>query len=77
MTASISSRSRRTTCVPRWAFVLQDTHLFTGTVMDNIRYGRLDATDEECRAAARLANAELFIRRLPDGFNTMLTGDGH
>ena len=44
--------------------------------MDNIRYGRLDATDEECRAAARLANAELFIRRLPDGFNTMLTGDG-
>ena len=56
--------------------VLQDTHLFTGTVMDNIRYGRLDATDEECRAAARLANAELFIRRLPDGFNTMLTGDG-
>ena len=56
--------------------VLQDTHLFTGTVMDNIRYGRLSATDEECRAAARLANAELFIRRLPDGFNTMLTGDG-
>ena len=44
--------------------------------MDNIRYGRLDATDEECRAAARLANAELFIRRLPDGYNTMLTGDG-
>ena len=56
--------------------VLQDTHLFTGTVMDNIRYGRLDASDEECRAAARLANAELFIRRLPDGFNTKLTGDG-
>ncbi len=56
--------------------VLQDTHLFTGTVMENIRYGRLDATDEECRAAARLANAELFIRHLPDGFNTMLTGDG-
>ena len=56
--------------------VLQDTHLFTGTVMDNIRYGKLDATDEECRAAARLANADGFIRRLPDGYNTMLTGDG-
>ena len=56
--------------------VLQDTHLFTGTVMDNIRYGRLDATDEECIAAARLANADGFIRRLPDGYNTMLTGDG-
>ena len=56
--------------------VLQDTNLFTGTVMDNIRYGRLDASDEECRAAARLANAELFIRHLPNGFDTMLTGDG-
>ena len=56
--------------------VLQDTHLFTGTVMDNIRYGRLDATDEECIAAARLANADGFITRLPDGYNTMLTGDG-
>ena len=56
--------------------VLQDTHLFTGTVMDNIRYGRLSATDEECRAAARLANAESFIRRLPNGYETMLTGDG-
>ncbi len=56
--------------------VLQDTHLFTGTVMDNIRYGRLDATNEECVAAARLANADGFIRRLPDGYNTMLTGDG-
>lgn len=56
--------------------VLQDTHLFTGTVMENIRYGRLDATDEECIAAARLANADGFIRRLPDGYNTMLTGDG-
>ncbi|MCD7730471.1 MAG: ABC transporter ATP-binding protein/permease [Oscillospiraceae bacterium] len=56
--------------------VLQDTHLFTGTVMDNIRYGRLDATDEECIAAARLANAHGFIKRLPDGYNTMLTGDG-
>ena len=56
--------------------VLQDTHLFTGTILENIRYGRLDATDEECVAAARLANADGFIRRLPDGYNTMLTGDG-
>ena len=56
--------------------VLQDTHLFTGTVMENIRYGNLDATDEECMAAAQLANADGFIRRLPDGYNTMLTGDG-
>ncbi len=56
--------------------VLQDTHLFTGTVMENIRYGRLDATDEECIAAAKLANAHSFIKRLPDGYQTMLTGDG-
>ncbi|WP_373219509.1 ABC transporter ATP-binding protein [Ruminococcus sp. 5_1_39BFAA] len=56
--------------------VLQDTHLFTGTVMDNIRYGRLDATDEECIAAAKLANADGFIRRLPKGYETVLTGDG-
>ena len=56
--------------------VLQDTHLFTGTVMENIRYGRLDATDGECKAAARLANASGFIERLPDGYDTMLTGDG-
>ena len=56
--------------------VLQDTHLFTGTVMENIRYGNLEATDEECVAAATLANADGFIRRLPDGYNTMLTGDG-
>ena len=56
--------------------VLQDTHLFTGTVMENIRYGRLDASDEECMAAAKLANADGFIQRLPDGYNTMLTGDG-
>ena len=55
--------------------VLQDTHLFTGTVMENIRYGRLKASDEECRAAAKLANADGFIRRLPDGYDTMLTGD--
>ena len=56
--------------------VLQDTHLFTGTVMENIRYGNLDATDEECIAAARLANADGFIRRLPDGYDTQLIGDG-
>ena len=56
--------------------VLQDTHLFTGTVMENIRYGNLDATDEECMAAAQLANADGFIQRLPDGYQTMLTGDG-
>ena len=56
--------------------VLQDTHLFTGTVMDNIRFGRLDATDEEVIAAAKLANADGFIKCLPDGYQTMLTGDG-
>ena len=56
--------------------VLQDTHLFTGNVMENIRYGKLDATDEECIKAAKLANADGFIRRLPDGYDTMLTGDG-
>jgi len=56
--------------------VLQDTHLFTGTIMDNIRYGRLDATDEECIAAAKSANAHSFIRRLPEGYGTMVTGDG-
>ena len=56
--------------------VLQDVNLFTGTVLDNIRYGRLDATDEECMAAARLANADDFIQRLPEGYNTMLTGNG-
>jgi len=56
--------------------VLQDTHLFTGTVMDNIRYGRLDATDEECIAAARLANADSLILHLPHGYNTTITGDG-
>ena len=56
--------------------VLQDTHLFTGTVMENIRYGRLDASDGGCIAAEKLANAHDFIKRLPDGYNTMLTGDG-
>lgn len=58
------------------AIVLQDTHMFTGTILDNIRYGRLDATDEECIEAAKLASAHSFIRRLPDGYNTEITGDG-
>ncbi len=58
------------------SMVLQDTHLFTGTIMDNIRYGRLDATEEECIAAAKLANADDFIRMLPDGYHTVITGDG-
>ena len=58
------------------SIVLQDTHLFTGTVMDNIRYGRLDATDEECIEAAKLASAHSFIRRLPEGYNTVISGDG-
>lgn len=56
--------------------VLQDTHLFTGTIMENIRYGKLDATDEEIYAAAKLAHADQFIRMLPNGYDTMLTGDG-
>ena len=56
--------------------VLQETNLFTGTVMENIRYGKLDATDEECIAAAKLANAHDFITRLPEGYQTMLTGNG-
>ncbi len=58
------------------SIVLQDTHLFTGTVMDNIRYGRLEATDEECIAAAKLASAHSFIRRLPNGYHTVISGDG-
>ncbi len=58
------------------SMVIQDTHLFTGTIADNIRYGRLGATDEEVREAARVANADSFIRRLPEGYNTMLYGDG-
>lgn len=58
------------------AIVLQDTHMFTGTIMDNIRYGRLDATDEECIEAAKLASAHSFVRRLPEGYNTVITGDG-
>ena len=72
----VQGHPARTTCAAPWASVLQDTHLFTGTIMDNIRYGRLDATDEECVAAAKSANAHSFIRRLPDGYQTMVTGDG-
>ena len=56
--------------------VIQDTHLFTGTIADNIRYGKLDATDEEIREAAKIANADSFITRLPQGYDTMLTADG-
>lgn len=58
------------------SMVLQDTHLFTGTVMENIRYGKLDATDDECIAAAKLANADFFISHLPNGYQTVITGDG-
>lgn len=58
------------------AIVLQDTHLFTGTIMDNIRYGRLDATDEECIAASKLASSHSFIKHLPNGYDTEITGDG-
>lgn len=58
------------------AMVIQDTHLFTGTIADNIRYGKLDATDEEIREAAKIANADSFISRLPQGYDTMLYGDG-
>ena len=76
MTASIVNKIRKSDLRRSLGIVLQDTHLFTGTVMENIRYGRLEATDEECIAAAKLANADSFIRRLPDGYQTVLTGDG-
>ena len=73
----IPLQSLQKSCLRRnIAMVLQDTHLFTGTVMENIRYGRLDATDEEVIAAAKIANADGFIRHLPDGYNTVLEGDG-
>ena len=58
------------------SMVIQDTHLFTGTIADNIRYGRLDASDEDVRAAAQVANAHSFIRRLPQGYDTVLHSDG-
>ena len=75
MTASISTKIHKSDLRRSLGVVLQDVKLFTGTVMDNIRYGRLDATDEECIAAAKLANADSFIRRLPQGYDTMLTGN--
>ena len=70
------NKIRKTDLRRSLGIVLQDVNLFTGTVMDNIRYGKLDATDEECIAAAKLANADNFIRMLPDGYNTILEGDG-
>ena len=76
MTESISKKSKKGDLRRSLGIVLQDTHLFTDTVMENIRYGRLDATDEEVIAAAKLANADSFIRKLPDGYNTLLKGDG-
>ena len=75
-TASTSGRSARTSLRKSLGIVLQDTHLFTGTIADNIRYGKLDATDEQVRAAAKLANADTFIRHLPQGYDTVITGDG-
>lgn len=70
------NKIKKTSLRKSLGIILQDTVLFTGTVMDNIRYGRLDATDEECIAAAKLAGADSFIRHLPDGYQTMLSGDG-
>ncbi|MBQ7223125.1 MAG: ABC transporter ATP-binding protein [Erysipelotrichaceae bacterium] len=70
------SRIKKSSLRNSLGVVLQDTNLFSGTVMDNIRYGKLDATDEECIAAAKLANAHSFIKRLPEGYNTMLTANG-
>jgi ATP-binding cassette subfamily B protein len=69
-------RIRKTDLRRSLGIVLQETHLFTGTVMENIRYGRLDATDKECVEAAKLVNADDFIRRLSNGYQTVLTGDG-
>ena len=76
MTASISTKLKRATCAAPLGIVLQDTNLFTGTVEENIRYGKLDATQEEIEKAAKLANADGFIRRLPEGYQTVLSGDG-
>ena len=76
MTASTSPRSKNDDLRRSMGIVLQDTNLFTATVMENIRYGKLDATDEEVIAAAKLANADGFIRRLPQGYNTLLRGNG-
>ena len=76
MTASTCGTLKRIPLRQSLGVVLQDTHLFTGTVADNIRYGRLDATDEEVHAAAQLAGADTFIRHLPHGYDTVLSGDG-
>ncbi len=76
MTVSISGEIKKDDLRHSLSMVIQDTHLFTGTIADNIRYGRLDATDEEVKEAARIANADSFIRRLPDGYQTMLHSDG-
>lgn len=76
MTASILQRLKKTICVVPLGIVLQDTHLFTGTIRDNIRYGNLDATDEQIHQAAKLAHADQFIQMLPNGYDTMLSGDG-
>ena len=76
MTALMCARSAKSDLRRSLGVVLQDTHLFTGTVADNIRFGKLDATDEEIIAAAKIANAHSFIERLPQGYNTMVSGDG-
>ncbi len=76
MMESILIRSRKHDLRRSLGIVLQDTHLFTGTIRDNIRYGKLDATDEEIYAAAKLAHADQFIQMLPNGYDTMLSGDG-
>jgi ATP-binding cassette subfamily B protein len=76
LTESRSSKSAKMTCAKSLGMVLQDTHLFSGTIMENIRYGRLEASDEECIEAARMANAHSFIRRLPQGYQTEITADG-
>ena len=76
MMVSTLIRSKKPDLRRSLGIILQDTNLFTGTVMDNIRYGYLEATDEQCIEAAKLAGADDFITRLPDGYNTMLTGNG-
>ena len=76
MTASTLQKSEKMTCVRSLGIVLQDTHLFTGTIKDNIRYGKLNATDEEIYNAAKLAHADQFIQMLPNGYDTLLSGDG-
>ena len=76
MTASTLTKIRKSALRRALGIVLQDVNLFTGTVLDNIRYGRLDATDEDCVKAAKLAGADDFIKRLPEGYHTMLKDNG-